>query len=75
MDTRAVKIVYTNYKGITAERCIVPISVEFGSSPWHPEPQWLLKAMDMDKQQERSFAIKDIRSWSPAMAENLSAHS
>jgi len=62
-----VKIVYTNYRGETAERLIRPISISFGSSPWHPEPQWLMKAVDLEKNAERSFAIKDIHSWAPVL--------
>ena len=58
-----VAIVYTNYKGITAVRHIVPDNIYFGKSEWHPEPQWLLLAYDIDRKADRSFALKDIRAW------------
>lgn len=58
-----VTIVYTNYKGETAVRRIVPEKIWFGATEWHPEPQWLLDAFDSDKQATRSFALKDITRW------------
>lgn len=58
-----VKIIYTNWRGETAERTIVPIKIWFGSTEWHKEEQWLLRALDTEKQAERDFAIKDIQQW------------
>lgn len=55
-----VAIGYTNWRGEYGVRNICPIKVWFGSTDWHPEPQWLLTAIDMDKNAERDFAIKDI---------------
>ncbi len=57
------KILYLNYKGETAVRTILPHRVWFGSTQWHPEPQWFLKAWDMDKGEDRDFAMKDIKAW------------
>lgn len=62
---KCVSIVYTNYRGETATRTIVPESVYFGSTDWHPEKQWLLRAYDVEKQAYRDFAMKDIASWKP----------
>lgn len=59
----AVKIVYTNYRHQTAVRTIIPERVWFGSTEWHPEPQWLLDALDVEKGERRSFAMTDIRCW------------
>lgn len=58
-----VEIVYTNYKGKTAIRKIIPNSIRFGSTSWHPEEQWLLSAHDVDKNAQRDFALKDIKAW------------
>lgn len=60
---KEVKILYTNYRGETAVRTIVPIKIWFGETDWHPEKQWLLDAYDNEKQAERSFALKDIKTW------------
>ena len=64
MDTeKIVNILYTNYRGETAIRKIIPNKIWYGKTDWHPENQWLLDALDVDKNAERSFALKDIKSW------------
>jgi predicted DNA-binding transcriptional regulator YafY len=60
---KVVQIVYTNYRQETTSRRIVPERIWFGSTPWHPHPQWLLDALDVDKQEQRSFAVADIKAW------------
>ena len=62
---KQVKINYTNYKGVTKDRTIIPISVEFKSTPWHKEETWILDAMDVEKNEKRGFAMKDIHKWQP----------
>lgn len=64
--TQAVRIVYKNYRGEVAVRRIRPLAIWFGATEWHPEPQWLLSATDLDKGENRDFAIKDISKWVPA---------
>lgn len=64
METeKIVNILYTNYRGETTIRKIIPDKIWFGKTDWHPENQWLLDAFDADKNAERSFALKDIKSW------------
>jgi predicted DNA-binding transcriptional regulator YafY len=65
---RLVVINYTNHKGETSDRKILPQKFYFDSTKWHPEPQWLLDAFDLDKQVPRTFAVKDIHSWTPVSA-------
>lgn len=60
---QVVRIVYTNYRGETAIREIVPQRMWFGATEWHPEQQWLLNAFDVEKNAVRAFAVKDIRAW------------
>ena len=55
-----VTLTYTNWKGETAQRRIIPRRIWWGSTEWHPEPQWLLTALDVDKQADRDFALKDF---------------
>lgn len=62
-DKKAVKIVYTNYKGETAVRTIIPKELKFGSTEYHKEEQWLLVADDLEKNAERTFAMKDVKAW------------
>lgn len=58
-----VKILYTNWKGVTSYRNIIPKSIEFKATDWHQEEQWILNAFDVDKQADRGFALKDIKEW------------
>ena len=62
-DAKAIRILYTNYRGETSLRTIVPDKIWFGTTEWHPGSQWLLDALDLEKGQNRSFAMKDIRAW------------
>lgn len=62
-EKTTVRICYTNYRGETAIREIIPKLIHFGSTEWHPEPQWLLTAFDAEKQADRGFAMRDIRAW------------
>lgn len=60
---KIVYIVYTNYRGETRVRKILPLRLWFGNTKWHPEEQWLLDAYDVEKEANRTFAMKDIRAW------------
>lgn len=60
---KTVKILYTNWKGETSVRNIIPERIEFLSNEWHKEEQWCLVAFDIDKRDFRTFACKDIKSW------------
>lgn len=60
---KQVKILYTNYKGETSFRTVIPINIWYGSTDWHLESQWLLNAIDTEKKAQRSFALKDIKAW------------
>jgi hypothetical protein len=62
---QSVDILYKNWRGEVAVRRILPETIFFGSSSWHPTPQWLLHAYDTERQAYRDFAIQDIASWTP----------
>ncbi len=55
-----LKFLYKNWKGETREREVEPIKVWFGKTEFHPEEQWFLKAKDLEKNEERDFALLDI---------------
>ena len=63
MGNKKIEILYTNWKGETRIRQIIPQTIEFKSTEWHKEEQWLLKAIDIEKNEMRTFAIKDIKEW------------
>jgi predicted DNA-binding transcriptional regulator YafY len=62
-DAQIVEIEYTNYRGDTSVRRILPLRLWFGSTEWHPSPQWHLDASDLDKDATRSFVLSQIHSW------------
>lgn len=65
LGRKVLRIVYTNYRGETSLREVVPNRIWFGATDWHPEEQWLLDAFDLEKNAERSFALSAIRTCFP----------
>lgn len=58
-----VVILYTNHRGFTTLRWIVPNMIWFAETEYHPEPQHLLEAWDLDKMAWRDFAMLGIQRW------------
>lgn len=58
-----VNIDYTNYRGERGKRVIVPHNIWHGTTDYHPVPQWLMTAWDIEKKALRVFAMCDIHSW------------
>ena len=52
---------YKNYRGELAERVVIPVRIYHGSTEWHPDPQWLMEAWDMEKDAIRAFAMSDMQ--------------
>ena len=63
MSDASVRIDYTNHRGQRGIRLISPIGLKLESNEFHPETQWILYAIDLDKNSVRGFAMKDIHSW------------
>lgn len=63
-----VEIDYTNHRGERAVRVVKPLWLKFTSNQWHRKVQWLMIALDVERNVERSFAIKDIHRWTPVEA-------
>ena len=62
--SKELKFIYKNWKGVTNERTVEPIKIEFAISEWHgTEPVWLMFAIDVEKGQEREFKLTDIVEW------------
>ena len=68
--THECRFIYTNWRGETAPRRVGAMSVWFGSTEWHPEPQWLMHGIDLDKMETRDFALKDMREVTYGWPEN-----
>lgn len=63
------RIRYRNHRGEVAWRRIglepnaAHFHVWFGSTEWHPQHQWFLRAFDLDKDALRDFAMADVLEW------------
>lgn len=64
-ENMKVEIDYMNYRGERRLRKILPLKMLFGLSAFHNEngPQWFVTAVDLETEQIRTFAMKDIHSW------------
>mgnify|MGYP000753318233 CR=1 FL=1 len=65
MESQVVEIDYTNWRGVRGLRRIRPIpeTLRFTSTEYHMAPQWIIDAMDLDKNELRNFAMADVHSW------------
>lgn len=62
IPAQAITFWYRNYKGEEGYRRVRPISIRFGTSEWHKEPQWLMLADDLVNNKQREFAMRGIQS-------------
>jgi predicted DNA-binding transcriptional regulator YafY len=64
-QTSQVYIDYTNYRGERSVRLIEPLpdGLFFGANEYHPQQQWLLRAVDVEKKALRTFALRDVHGW------------
>lgn len=51
---------YTNWRGESARRRVYPLLVYRGETKWHTGEGWLLEAIDAEKGEARTFALKDV---------------
>lgn len=58
-QSHAIVFGYTNYRGEYDLRTAIPHSLRWGTTEWHPEGGWLMKAWDVDKGAFREFALSD----------------
>ncbi len=58
-----VTILYTNWKGETEYYTILPTNIWYGSTLYHPQPQWLLTAYVPAKRDTRDFALDSLKAW------------
>lgn len=61
-ENAPVGIIYTNWKGVTSWRTIIPVRHVFKSSEWHGAGKHhILEAIDIEKGESRDFLLRDIR--------------
>jgi transcriptional regulator with XRE-family HTH domain len=56
-----LRFAYTNWRGERSVRRVIPTRIYFGATSYHPRPQWLMEALDVDKGVARAFAVADMR--------------
>ena len=64
-EGRTLKFEYVNWEGKQATRNVKPIIMYYGNNKYHRTDQYLLKAIDLDKNAERNFSVKDILGFYP----------
>ena len=58
---KTLKFEYKNYKGSSKIREVQPKGITFGLTPHITEPEWLLQATDLEKNEEQFFVLKNIQ--------------
>jgi len=54
---RIITADYTNWRGERRFRRLRPRLVWFGATDYHPEPQWFLRARDLEDGAVKDFAL------------------
>lgn len=54
---------YVNYKGVRTERRVMPLQLWYGRSDYYADPQWFIRAWDLDRNATRDFALQYILGW------------
>lgn len=54
------KFFYKNHRGEINERTVIPKRFWFGTTDWYPMPQMFLSAFDLDRNENRDFAVSNI---------------
>ena len=59
-EDQAIEVKYTNYRGETSIRKVVPTAVSYSEgNEWHPNPGWELVVYDVEKGETRFFRLQD----------------
>lgn len=61
LEDKIIAFEYTNHRGELSERRMRMNSQHYGTTHFHPEPQWFMTGYDIVKQDWRVFAMKDMR--------------
>ena len=57
---QVVRFRYTNWRGVTTDRIARFEALVYTSTEWHRQPQWLVRAIDLDIGEIRLFALQDM---------------
>ena len=63
VDGPRVEIDYTNHAGERRVRRIKPLRLRYGTTPKQGTPRYVIDAIDLERDVERSFTVAEIHSW------------
>ena len=63
MDGPDVEIDYTNHAGERRVRRIKPLRLRFGTTPKQGTARYVIDAIDLERNVERSFTVGEIHRW------------
>lgn len=55
-----VEFSYENWRGLRSRRRAQFISLKYGETEWHPDFQWIFYGLDLDKNEPRCYALRDM---------------
>ncbi len=55
-----LEFIYRNHRGEVSKRQMIPRALVWGATEWHPEPQWLIRGWDIEKDAVRHYALNDM---------------
>ena len=58
-----VRFHYRNHRGEVAWRQVRPIAWQFMATQHHQPAQWILQALDVEKREDRQFALANVLEW------------
>jgi hypothetical protein len=60
-EPQPIRMLYKNHRGVTRVRLVLPNSLWYGKTQYHPDNQWFMEAKDLeDNMYVKDFSIKDI---------------
>jgi predicted DNA-binding transcriptional regulator YafY len=59
-EERVLQFDYLNWRGESSKRIARMNSLYKGSNEYHKDNQWIMVGIDLEKNQERHFAVKDM---------------
>ena len=55
-----IRFSYVNYRMEKSEREAIVLAIFYGTTEYHPDKQWFIRAHDLEKEAMREFAMKDM---------------
>lgn len=69
VDKPIVTFDYQNWRGENAERSAQLLRMYYGKNDFHPKTQWIVVGLDLVKDEERHYSLKDMENVVPYVEE------